>query len=248
MKKLLFLSVIITSNKIYIFKYIFEFILLFFAILLGLIGDDYRQKKLDEHQEKIYVTSLINDLTKDSTSLSEVLSEFVIKDKNLDTVLRMYGKLIISYNDTLWRNFSGFKSFPDFMYSNTTISQLINSSGLSVIISKKIKDEIISYDSNVKDLNIDIASLDERHSLIRELMYDLIDEEDFEKDKKSMLISEIENKGKNYLLINDIAKLGKLNNVIRDYKHVIGLVVKKEKQLKQKAVNLIFILKNTYNQ
>ena len=229
------------------FVYLLEFILLFFAVFLGLVGDDYREQKLDEHQEKIYVTSLINDLIKDSTSLSEVLSEFIIKDKNLDTVIRMYRKLKISYNDTLWRNFSGFRGFPDFIYSNITILQLINSSGLNLIKSNKVKDEIIRYDSNVKDLNIDIASLDERYTLIRDLIYEIIDKEDFENDRRSMSIIEIEKKGKNYLLINDIAKLGKLNNVIRDYKNVIGLVVKKEKQLKQKAINLIFMLKKEYN-
>ena len=118
---------------------------------------------------------------------------------------------------------------------------------MNLIKSNKVKDEIIRYDSNVKDLKIDIASLDERYTLIRDLIYEIIDKEDLENDRRSMSIIEIEKKGKNYLLINDIAKLGKLNNVIRDYKNVIGLVVKKEKQLKQKAINLIFMLKKEYN-
>ena len=62
-----------------------------------------------------------------------------------------------------------------------------------------------------------------------------------------MSIEEIEKGSKNYLLINNMATIGKLYNIIQDYKRVMSLVVKDEEKLKQEAIDLILLLKKEYN-
>jgi len=190
---------------------------------------------------------MIKDLEDDTTNLSIVLKEFVIKDLNIDTLLKMYDKLTTGYNDTLWRNFSSLSSFPDFISTDQTILQLKNTGGMQLIHKNVALCEIIKYDSKLKDLALNVKSLDERYTRIRDLRYELIDTKNLDLDKSRMSIEAIEKGSKNYLLINNRATIGKLYNIIQDYKRVMSLVVKDEEKLKQEAIDLILLLKKEYN-
>ena len=229
------------------FEYLIEFAFVFLAVYLGIVGDNLRVQKLEDEEEKLYISSIIKDLATDTTSLSIVLKEFVIKDINIDTVLLMYNKLTTGYNDTFWRNFSSLQNFPDFICTDQTIQQLKNIGGMQHIKSKVALYEIIKYDSKLKNLALVTKSLDERYTKIRDMRYEIIDIKKLKLDKSIMSIEKIEKEAKNYLLINNKATLGKFYNIIQDYQHVMGLVMDQEKKMKQEAIDLILLLKKEYN-
>ena len=229
------------------FEYLIEFAFVFLAVYLGIVGDNLRVQKLGDEQGKIYVSSIINDLAADTTNLSIVLKEFVIKDINIDTVLLMYDKLTTGYNDTFWRNFYSLQKYPDFICTDQTIQQLKNIGGMQLIKSKVALYEITKYDSKLKKLALVLESLDERYTKIRDLRYEIIDIKNLKLDKSIMSIEKIEKEAKNYLLIDNKAAIGKLYNVIQDYQNVMGFVMDQEKKIRQEAIDLILLLKKEYH-
>jgi hypothetical protein len=186
-------------------------------------------------------------LEADATNLTAVIKEYDENDLKIDTLLRMFGKLTTGYNDTLRRNFSAILKYPDFIYTDRTMQQLKNSGGMQLIRNKAVTDGIMGYDSKVRDCGIDEGSINQIHSRIRMLWYELMDTENFELDRNSISISDMEKGSKNYLLVSDKATLGKFNNMIRDYKRISILVKKQEINLREKAIQLISLLKEEYH-
>ena len=126
------------------------------------------------------------------------------------------------------------------------MQQLKNSGAMRLIRNKSAADGITDYDLKVRDLDgIDVPDLDKIHFSLRNLWYELIDVDDLENDIQSK--TRVENGNKNYLLKSDRASIGKFNNNIRDFKYVIALVKTKEVDLKEKAIQLITVLKKEYH-
>ena len=73
---------------------------------------------MERKVEKEYIVSLIEDLKTDSTRLSYLVKRFETAELQLDTVLKMYHKIAIGYNDTLRRNLPAVIKFPDFTYTD----------------------------------------------------------------------------------------------------------------------------------
>jgi hypothetical protein len=190
---------------------------------------------------------MIEDLSADTTNLAETIYNYNLKELRIDTILKMYRKLAIGYNDTLRRNLYTLRGFPDFIYTDRTMQQLKNSGSMRLIRHKKAADGIVGYDSKVRDLGIDVDALEEIFLQVEHLWYEIFDEEDLLLDQKNKSIPEMEKGNKNYLLKNDKATLGKLNNEIMDFRDVCGMVKKQEEELKQKAIGLIVLLKKEYH-
>jgi hypothetical protein len=178
-----------------------------------------------------------------------VIIEFDLWDLQIDTVLKMYPKLTKGYNDTLYRNMSLTQGFPDFIYTDRTMQQLKNSGDMRLIRSKAAANGIMDYDSKIRDIiNIDQPSLQTVFEKYLRFWNELIDVEAIENDKRILTIYEMEENGKNYLLKMDKASLGNLNNTIREFKLVTKeLVQAKEKKLKERAIQLIELLKKEYH-
>jgi hypothetical protein len=227
--------------------FFFEFLMLFIAVFCGFMAENIREHKVEEARGKQYIASLIEDLEADTSNLNAVIKEYDENELKIDTLLMMFGKFTTGYNDTLHRNFSAILRYPDFIYTDRTMQQLKNSGGMQLIRNKVVTDGIMGYDSKVRDCGIDEGSINQIHSRIRMLWYELIDTEKIELDRNSISISEMEQGSKNYLLVSDKATLGKFNNMIRDYKRISILVKKQEIKLKEKAVQLIALLKKEYN-
>ncbi len=227
-------------------EYLFQFLMLFLAVFCGFLAEYQLEHKIERDREKVYIQSLIEDLVTDTSNLSDVIKQFDAKELHMDTVLRMYGKLTKGYNDTLWRNLQKILGFPDFIYTDRTMQQLKNSGAMRLIRNKSAADGITDYDLKVRDLDgIDVPDLDKIHFSLRNLWYELIDVDDLENDIQSK--TRVENGNKNYLLKSDRASIGKFNNNIRDFKYVIALVKTKEVDLKEKAIQLITLLKKEYH-
>jgi hypothetical protein len=228
-------------------EYLLEFSMLFLAVFLGFLAEYQLEHKIERERENVYIESMIEDLVADTTNLSETIKDYDKMGLKIDTLLTMYNKLAIGYNDTLRRNFTAILGYPDFIYSDRTMMQLKSSGNMRLIQNNRSADAIMGYDSNVRDYEIDEGSMNEIHSRVRELWLELMDLESLEIDRKSKSIVEMENGNKNYLLVSDKAKLGQFNNMIRDYQKISILVKNQEIRLRSKATELIALLKNEYH-
>jgi hypothetical protein len=228
-------------------EYLLEFSMLFLAVFLGFLAEYQLEHKIERERENVYIESMIEDLVADTTNLSETIKDYDKMGLKIDTLLTMYNKLAIGYNDTLRRNYTAILVYPDFIYSDRTMMQLKSSGNMRLIQNNRSADAIMGYDSNVRDYEIDEGSMNEIHSRIRELWLELMDLESLEIDRKSKSIVEMENGNKNYLLVSDKAKLGQFNNMIRDYQKISILVKNQEIRLRSKATELIALLKNEYH-
>ena len=221
--------------------------MLFLAVFCGFLAEYQLEHKIEKDREKVYIKSMIEDLSSDTINLIETIESFNRKELKIDTILKMYRKLANGYNDTLRRNMSALRGFPDFIYTDRTMQQLKNSGGMRLIRNKAASDGIVSYDSKVRDHGIDAGSLADVFKAVLHLQWEIFDEEDLMLDKQYKSIEQLEKGNKNYLLISDKPTLGKFNNAIMEFNTVCGFVKEQELELKQKAVELIALLKKEYH-
>jgi len=241
---------LLTENKFskYLIYAIGEIVLVVIGILFALQINNWNETKLERKVEKEYIVSLIEDLKTDSTRLSYLVKWFETAELQLDTVLKMYHKIAIGYNDTLRRNLPAVINFPDFTYTDRTMQQLKNSGSMRYIVNKKVSNGILDYDIKVKHLLTSyIPDLTFYYENSNQMWFEVVDIEAFETDSKTMSISEMEKGTKNYLLKDDKATLGKFNNIIRNFKNVTTTVKDTEKEVLIKATGLITLLKKEYD-
>lgn len=227
--------------------YFWEFLMLFLAVFCGFLAEYQLEHKIEGDREIVYIKSMIEDLQNDTTNLTSVIKEFKLIDKKLDTILMLYPKFSIGYNDTIYRNMSAAFGYPDFIYSDRTMLQLKNSGAMRLIRNKKVADGIANYDSKVRDLiDIDIDGVSFEFYRMRQLTRQLMDKEDLLNDLKIKSKTQIENGNKNYLLSNNKALLGEFNNSLRDIKNVYKMIMNKEIIINNEAKQLITLMKKEY--
>lgn len=223
--------------------------MLFLAVFFGFLAEYQLERMIEHDREKVYIRSMIEDLETDTSNLTGVIREFDLWDLQVDTVLKMYPKLLTGYNDTLHRNMILIQGFPDFIYTDRTMQQLKNSGNMRLIHNKAAADGIAEYDSKTRDiLGNDQPALNT--VFLKYLLFwnELIDEEAIENAKKNFSTNEMNKSGKNYLLKSDKASLGNLNNTIREFKLVAQYIIEpKEIELKMRANKLIELLKKEYH-
>ena len=99
--------------------YFWEFLMLFLAVFCGFLAEYQLEHKIEKEREQVYIASMIEDLKKDTTSLTFTIRQYEELDMRSDTVLTLYPSLVKGYKDTIWRNLPG--GFPDFIKSNITM-------------------------------------------------------------------------------------------------------------------------------
>jgi hypothetical protein len=228
-------------------EYIFQFFMLFLAVFCGFLAEYQLEHKIERDREQTYMQSMIEDLEKDTVNLSGVIKQFQRIDLHLDTMLKFYPALSEGYTEVFFRNFRSLRGYPDFIYSDRTMTQLKNSGAMRLIRNKKVVDGIVNYDSNIRDLvNIDISALDNDFTTTLSLTKKLVDYGKLEMDLNSKSSRQMEDEKSLYLLKNDMALLGELNNYIRDLKEIYIAIKEKEIALKNEATALIALIKKEY--
>ncbi len=141
--------------------YLWEFLMLFLAVFCGFLAENKREKIVERHREKDYISSMIEDLQTDTANLAFVIKDFEEIEKRFDFTIRGFNEGIKTYSED-WTNkfilcYRG--GFVDFYQSDRTIQQLKNAGGMRLIINKEAAMGIIKYDAEVKDLVLEVTSL-----------------------------------------------------------------------------------------
>ena len=131
--------------------YFWEFIMLFLAVFCGFLAENQREHMIEYRREKVYMTSLVEDLQQDTSWLIRALklNDYLVKGGDtLRQTIYDVGikdsavKKLYVYSRQYLRPLS-------FQYTDRTSSQLKNSGAMRLIRNKKVADSIVIYDNEV---------------------------------------------------------------------------------------------------
>ena len=129
-------------------EYLLEFFMLFLAVFLGFLAENWREESVEHKREKQYMQSFMYDLQNDTANLNfgfplkvqrinAIDSVFLFFEEHPD-VIKIPGKVYRQMQRTLWDR--------HYRRNSTTIDQLKNAGGMRLIRKKNIADFIAAYD------------------------------------------------------------------------------------------------------
>lgn len=113
-------------------EHFFDFLMLFLAISLGFIVDNYRDDREKTKLSTTLAKDLLTDLASDSIAIDKMLSNGHTKERILDSLFDLVDADRNNKNDTLLYRYSAFvRDIPWFDKHDATIKLLLNSGSLS---------------------------------------------------------------------------------------------------------------------
>jgi hypothetical protein len=160
-------------------EYLLEFFMLFLAVFLGFLAENFREHQVEKERGKEYVKSFREDLCKDTAILRlniATLKRISIAGDSLVKILQQNRiqlpedlKKLYDYNLTSLAGFS-------IILTDRTSVQLKNSGGMRLITGKKIIDAIIDYWAGVDQLAKFESAAQELRLHAREKSYFIFDQ------------------------------------------------------------------------
>ena len=135
-------------------EYFLEFLMLFLAVFLGFVAENWREHIVERSREKQYMHSLVKDLALDTTELSKSDNFRLQKIQALDSIINL-----LAAQNTAFVPFSVYRLFKkiygarNFFQNSGTLDQLKNSGVLRLINNRKIVDSIEAYDQQVRRMS-----------------------------------------------------------------------------------------------
>jgi hypothetical protein len=131
--------------------YLWEFLMLFFAVFCGFLAENQREHYIEHQREKQYMNNMTSDLQQDREELRKSIAGTRRKVFHLDSLLYLLENR--SYNGKekeFYRYARYYYLRYHFRYTDGTVQQLKNSGGMRLIRSRKVVDSINMYDALVK--------------------------------------------------------------------------------------------------
>ena len=136
-------------------SYIWEFLMLFFAVFCGFLAEWRLEVMIENHREEEYIHSIIEDISADVKQTENLQIDVKNRIILIDSLLKEVTSTNIQENSNkankLWLSTIGFH---DFVQNDRTIQQLKSSGSLRIIRNKKVSDKIMEYDQTVRLLYI----------------------------------------------------------------------------------------------
>ena len=227
--------------------YFLEFIMLFLAVTLGFMADNFREKISERTKEKEYIQSMIEDVEEDQINIKEVINVNSQRIDNLHSFLNKCFNYSGANREKIELNkyFTHVLVHPEFIApTELTMQQLKNAGGMRLIKSKEAINEIIRYDSKLKK----IAN--------QQIYYENYQNKEIDIGTKvfnlQKLITAIRNPKNNLtsedfeLITEDKSALKELGNSVAMYEGIIEYYVVLLKQLDEQGEVLIQTLESEY--
>lgn len=228
-------------------EYLFEFIMIFFAVFLGFIAENFRVTLENKRKEKEYIRSLIEDIKSDTTQLTAIINQLGRRDQGIDTLL-----VILKDPATITNSNKIFKlrenlGFRDFIYTDRTIQQLKSTGEFRLIRKIDVSNKIISYDASARN----VVTLDNiLNSIIGNVLISVNNIFDFSNiggwssaipyDQLQIPQNPIP------LLTTDKKEIIRLYNIVTDYKRFALGFKKALAMLRKEGASLALFLKKEY--
>lgn len=226
-------------------EYLLEFLMIFLAVFLGFVVENWREHIVERRKERGYILSLIEDLKIDTVKIRNYINARINKQSRMDSLadLLSSGKEKESGNEIYY--FARFVTFSiPLLTSDGTIQQLKNSGGFTLIRKPKVVDSIIAYDNNVKYIQYVDDKIQPIENTFREIASDVFDTRFFKYDYSSI---QLRPAGNPQLITNNPAILNKISLQVRYEATFIERNILNARNLNLRAIRLIELLKKEYH-
>lgn len=136
-------------------SYIWEFLMLFFAVFCGFLAEWRLEQMIEHHREEVYVESIIEDINADVAQTNKLIKELEGRIGRTDSLLTaLSSEEILNNSNNAYKLWLATNGFPDFVQNDRTIQQLKNSGALRLIRKRSASNAIMEYDQFVRLLYI----------------------------------------------------------------------------------------------
>ena len=229
--------------------YFREFFMLFLAVTLGFLVENWREHVVEHRREKQFIETLIEDLKSDTSQLNLTIEFRLRKETMVDSLAffmksperNKHGSEIYYYVRSLSRN-------KFFLPNDRTIQQLKNSGNLRLIHNINVSNNIMSYDQQLTYL---VQNYDQERHFIGDVkdvekyildgyvLLDMIDPQNLFELKRPI--------GNPPLLTQSPSTLNELIVQAQFVKSIVNVNRQREEKIKQTAAELISFLKKEYH-
>jgi len=148
-------------------EYLLEFLMLFLAVFLGFLAENFREHQVDHKRELQYIHSLIEDLQNDTAEVNSVIPDRKEREASIDSLIYLlntpnpqkYSSSIYYHSRLLLRTY-------DFRSTQRTIQQLKNTGSMRLIRNTAVAEIINSYDYRVEMIRSDQNFRREQYMII----------------------------------------------------------------------------------
>jgi hypothetical protein len=131
--------------------YLFEFLMLFLAVFCGFIADNLREKLSEHQREKIFISSIVEDIKSDTLESNKIIARLKSMKEGIDSVLaELSSANVVVNSNNLYRLWSKNMGLEVFVSNDRTIQQLKSSGELRLIRNIPVSDRIMKYDQTLK--------------------------------------------------------------------------------------------------
>jgi hypothetical protein len=232
-------------------SYIWEFLMLFFAVFCGSLAEYQLEHKIERDREKEYILSMIEDVKTDTANIHTALAYNSARIYRLDSLANRCFNYGQQNNDDaeIHRLFLSCARHPDFVSpTERTMTQLKNAAGMRLIREKIAADSILQYDGFSKKLINQQAWYEK---MLNELVESGIHIVNFKYFPSRDLATLKSNNFSSYdaakIISTGKPRLIELGNRATMYRNVVIFYMILLKEGEQHAVNLIQTLEKEYD-
>ena len=143
-------TIVANASKTSKWAFILEFILVFLAVTLSFLVDNWREKQGRKESERQHMRMLLSDLKEDIHRLDSNSVVRCNREKKLDSLVDLLGeKDLYSKAPALYRLALSVDIYETFFRNDRTIIQFKNAGGMTMIRNDSISAAIMDYDGYI---------------------------------------------------------------------------------------------------
>lgn len=132
-------------------EYLLEGLMIFLAVMMGFFAESLRERITDQHRERGFMVSMIEDLKSDTALLANNINFRKHRVDMIDSLVFLLGSPALKDNGNSVYYFARVISPPQNIFPNDrTIQQLKSSGSLRLISNWKISNSIMAYDQKMR--------------------------------------------------------------------------------------------------
>ena len=226
-----------------------EFLMLFLAVSLGFMADNFREKNSENKVERQYIISMIEDAELDKVNLKHAIASNNLRVKHLDTLSNLCINYKPQFDTQIYRHYIFGIMHPEFIKpTERTMQQLKNAGGMRLIRNRIAVDNIILYDGFAEKLANQQEYYERYQNSSIDLSMKIFNYQAFGIGGIAAEMKNIQNSQGDFKVITDDAsKIIEFGNTIVIYEGVAKYYEVILREMKENADILIKTLKKEYN-
>lgn len=224
-------------------EYLLEFFMLFLAVFLGFLVENFREHRVEKHRGEEYARSFREDLCKDTAAIAWGIYQLANSNTEGDSLRKMIQQgRIKSLPEIIKLYQHNINALGGFLIPLTdrTEAQLKNSGGMRLITNKQVVNGILDYwSSKAGLLNIEKDIKDLRLKA-RERSYFIFDNKFYPDEMKPGAMITIRDDAQ--LLTNDYSTLAEFGNRVNHIKNISAIYIRLLHAQHAKADSLMAVI------